>query len=176
MIISIMCHSVDSSLSYRQLAKTRAEIKRVLEGKKMERFAAMCREVDEFVVQLLFEFEDMQVRVVGTVEGLVTLECSRCNLPVGCKCSLPIDALVFESEDCLQTWLDQENDSVNKEVVVSGPSLNLMDLVEDELILGLPRAICSKCKSDNDDNYVYSSGSKVSNASPFAGLSDLNLG
>ena len=83
---------------------------------------------------------------------------------------------MFESEDCLQTWLDQENDSVNKEVVVSGPSLNLMDLVEDELILGLPRAICSKCKSDNDDNYVYSSGSKVSNASPFAGLSDLNLG
>ena len=59
--------------------------------------------------------------------------------------------------------------------MVSGPSLNLMDLVEDELILGLPRAICSQCKSDNDDNYVYSSGPKVVKQSPFAGLSDLSL-
>ena len=62
-----------------------------------------------------------------------------------------------------------------RDSVVSGPSLNLMDLVEDELILGLPRAICSQCKSDNGENYVYSSGPKVVNKSPFAGLSDLSL-
>ena len=38
--------------------------------------------------------------------------------------------------------------------MVSGPSLNLMDLVEDELILGLLRVIRSQCKSDNGENYV----------------------
>ena len=54
----------------------------------------------------MFGFEDKQVKVVGTVEGSLTLDCSRCNLPVGCDCSLPIDVLVFESEDRLQSWLD----------------------------------------------------------------------
>ena len=125
-------------------------------------------------VRLLFGFEDKQVKVVGTIRGSVTLDCSRCNLPVDSELSVSIDALVFESEDRLQSWLDQGNDLMDKEVVVSGPSLNLIDLVEDELILGLPRAICRQCKSDNEENYVYSSGPKVVNKSPFAGLSDLS--
>tara|TARA_B100000579_G_scaffold1401_1_gene1112 strand:- start:60 stop:575 length:516 start_codon:yes stop_codon:yes gene_type:complete len=170
-----MSEHIDISPSYRQLARTGAEIQRVLDGEKLERLASLCAEIGQFDVHLVFGFEDRQVKVVGTVEGSVTLDCSRCNLPVGCDCSLSIDLLVFESEDRLQGWLDHGNDSVSKEVVVSGPSLNLMDLVEDELILGLPRAICSQCKSDNNDNYVYSSGPKVVNKSPFSGLSDLSL-
>ena len=169
-----MNQPIDSSHSYRQLAKTGAEIQRMLDGRDMERFASICAEVEEFDVRLLFGFEDKQVKVVGTIRGSVTLDCSRCNLPVDSELSVSIDALVFESEDRLQGWLDQDNDLVDKEVVVSGPSLNLIDLVEDELILGLPRAICPQCKSDNEENYVYSSGPKVVNKSPFAGLSDLS--
>ena len=170
-----MSEQIDISPSYRQLARTGAEIQRVLDGEKLERLASLCSDIGQFDVHLVFGFEDRQVKVVGTVAGSVTLDCSRCNLPVGCECSLPIDVLVFESEDRLQSWLDHRNDSVTKEVVVSGPSLDLMDLVEDELILGLPRAICSQCKSDNGDNYVYSAGPKVVKQSPFAGLSDLSL-
>ena len=169
-----MSQPIDSSPSYRQLAKTGAEIQRMLEGRDMKRFASMCEVVKEFDVHLLFGFEDSQVKVVGTIKGNVTIDCSRCNLPVGKELSLSIDTLVFESEDRLQGWLDQDNDLMDKEVVVSGPSLNLIDLVEDELILGLPRAICPQCKSDNGDNYVYSSGPKVLDRSPFAGLSDLS--
>tara|TARA_E500000331_G_scaffold37524_1_gene31281 strand:- start:192 stop:707 length:516 start_codon:yes stop_codon:yes gene_type:complete len=169
-----MSQPSDSSPSYRQLAKTGAEIQRMLDGKDMERFSSICMEVGEFDVRLLFGFEDSQVKVVGTIKGSVTHDCSRCNLPVGSELFVSIDALVFESEDRLQVWLGQDNNLMNKEVVVSGPSLNLNDLVEDELILGLPRAICSQCKSDNEENYVYSAGPKVANKSPFAELSDLS--
>ena len=169
-----MSQPIDSSLSYRQLAKTGAEIQRMLEGRDMKRFASMCEVVKEFDVHLLFGFEDSQVKVVGTIKGNVTIDCLRCNLPVGRELSLSIDTLVFESEDRLQSWLDQENNATNKEVVVSGPSLNLVDLVEDELILGLPRAICLECNSDNEENYVYSACSKEENQGPFAGLSDLS--
>ena len=170
-----MSEQIDISPSYRQLARTGAEIQRVIHGEKLERLASLCSEIGQFDARLVFGFEDGQVKVVGTVEGSVTMDCSRCNLPIVCECSLPIDVLVFDSEDRLQSWLDHRNDSVSKEVVVSGPSLDLIDLVEDELILGLPRAICSQCKSDNGDNYVYSAGPKVVKQSPFAGLSDLSL-
>ena len=170
-----MSEQIDISPSYRQLASGDVYKRQVLDGGKLERLASLCSDIGQFDVHLVFGFEDRQVKVVGTVEGSVTLDCSRCNLPVGCECSLPIDVLVFESEDRLQSWLDNRNDSVSKEVVVSGPSFNLIDLVEDELILGLPRAICSQCTSDNGDNYVYSSGPKVANKRPLAGLYGLSL-
>ena len=169
-----MSQQIDPSPSYRLLAKTGAKIHRVLDGNKMQRFASVCTSVRDFEVRLLFGFEDKQVKVVGTIDGSVALACSRCNLPVVTELSVSLDALVFESEHRLQSWLEQNDNSFNKEVVVSGPSLNLVELVEDELILGLPRATCSECKSDNDDKYVYSSGPKVVTKSPFAGLSDLN--
>ena len=58
-------------------------------------------------------------------------------------------------------------------MVVSGPVLEVLDLVEDELILHLPRVICSHCKSDNDENYVYSAGPESEKTNPFSKLSEL---
>ena len=72
-----MSEPTDISPSYRQLARTGAEIQRVLDGEKLDRLASFCSEIGQFDVHLVFGFEDRQVKVVGTVEGSLTLDCSR---------------------------------------------------------------------------------------------------
>ena len=71
-----MSEPIDISPSYRQLARTGAEIQRVLDGEKLERLASLCADIGQFDVHLVFGFEDKQVKVVGRVEGSVTLDCS----------------------------------------------------------------------------------------------------
>lgn len=160
-------------LRYSQLAKSNATISRSLPGFRMTRLSPLCLELGDFEARLSFELtQELEIRVIGEVSGSLSMACLRCTDPVSSLVSAPIDLIVFETEDELEGWVSGGKSVLEETVVVSGPVLEALDLVEDELILHLPRVICSNCKSDNDENYVYSAGPEPEKTHPFSKLSD----
>lgn len=158
---------------YSQLAKSNAKITRVLAGSRMKRLLPLCLEVNEFEAQLSFELtEESEIRVTGEISGSLSLACLRCDESVNSLVSAPVDVIVFESEEEVEKWIAGGKSIVEIDVVVSGPVLEVLDLVEDQLILHLPRVICSHCKSDNGKNYVYSAGPESEKTHPFSKLSE----
>ena len=160
-------------LRYSQLAKSNATINRTLPGSRMARLSSLCLGLDEFEARLTFELTpDSEIRVIGEVSGTLSMACLRCSDLVSSLVSAPIDLIVFETEEEVEGWVSGGKSVVEESVVVSGPVLEVLDLVEDELILHLPRLICLNCKSDNEENYVYSAGPEPEKAHPFSKLSD----
>ena len=168
-----MRHVQEMELRYSQLAKSNATISRNLSGTRLKRLLPLCQEVHDFEVQLSFELtQDSEVLVSGQVSGTLSTGCLRCNESVLSSVCLPIDLFVFETEEQVESWISKGQSTLEREVVVSGPVLELLDLVEDELILRLPQVVCSVCNSDNKENYVYSAGPEPEKASPFSELSE----
>ena len=160
-------------LRYSQLAKSNATINRTLPGSRMARLSSLCLGLGEFEARLTFEFTpDSEIRVIGEVSGSLNMACLRCNDSVNNSLVAPIDLIVFETEKDVENWVLKGKSVIEENVVVSGPMLEVLDLVEDELILHLPRVICSHCKSDNGENYVYSAGPESEKAHPFSKLSE----
>ncbi len=160
-------------LRYSQLAKSNATINRTLPGSRMVRLSSLCLGLGDFEARLTFEMTlESEIRVRGEVSGSLNMACLRCNDSVNSIFAVPIDLIVFETEKDVEDWISNGKSVVEENVVVSGPVLEVLDLVEDELILHLPRVICSHCKSDNDENYVYSAGPEPEKTNPFSKLSE----
>ena len=88
-------------------------------------------------------------RLTGTVDARLTLVCQRCLQPLGQSLALEFDMLVFNDREELSKQLGLVAiDSLDRDVLVldelapakdaHGEELDLVSLVEDELILGLP--------------------------------------
>ena len=160
-------------LRYSQLAKSNAKITRLVAGYRMTRLSSLCLGLGDFEARLSFELtQELETRVIGEVSGTLSMACLRCSDLVSSLVSAPIDLIVFETEEEVEGWVSGGKSVVEESVVVSGPVLEVLDLVEDELILHLPRLICLNCKSDNEENYVYSAGPEPEKAHPFSKLSD----
>ena len=59
-----MSEHIDISPSYRQLARTGAEIQRVLDGEKLERLASLCSEIGQFDVHLVFGLKTGKLKLL----------------------------------------------------------------------------------------------------------------
>lgn len=86
------------------------------------------------------ERSDGKTRVRGTITANMTLDCTRCLTPISRELDLPFEAVFVETP---------EDGSGDKELVdldlvespVSGDSLNIADVIREQILLDLPEQV-----------------------------------
>ncbi len=125
-------------LSYVDLAKQKARVTRRLDGSELPRFSQLVDLGSTAEVELAFAFDDDgHAHVSGYAEVGAGLVCHRCSESLTRTIRVPLSVCLVADEQ-LATAL-----SVDREVLVTdGSGVTLAELVEDDLILGLPERLC----------------------------------
>lgn len=101
------------------------------------------------------------------IAGVLRLPCARCGMPLNYELALRSRVLMAQPGAVPQ----DDDDPESPEWIEAGQELDLQELVEDEILLGLPLSVrhdrenCSSGKSDGSDD--------KSADSPFARLASL---
>ncbi len=118
-----------------RLADTGRELEGSIRLAEMDRLASYLVEKEgEVAVELSFGVDDQGVRYLhGRIRGQLELPCQRCLGPVTVPVDRVIDLGLVTSE------VEAERlDAGYEPLMVSGRSMRLSDIVEDELLLALP--------------------------------------
>jgi uncharacterized protein len=101
------------------------------------RYSLMGRSGGNVEFRLDFAYDEQgQAAVEGEVHSQINLVCQRCLEEVSHALVARIDLAIVASEE-------QASEMVNLEsIVVSDDSVTLVDLLEDDLILGVPGQVC----------------------------------
>ena len=169
-------HRPESAVpTYVELAKAGATIVRDIPAQSCPRLAAECKSVESVKVDLHFFWdEDARISVSGRAEAYVELDCQLCTEPVRSRLLAIVQGALARSESEAQAWRDVD-DKLDI-IVVAGPQLDILELVEDELLLRLPSQVCVDSKCANRPALSY--GEDLTSTStdthrPFAALADL---
>lgn len=148
MIAAAMTTHELSAPTYVDLAKAGAQIVRELPVESCLRLAAQCKNVASVEVQLRFFWDEQsRVGVDGSAVAEVELECQLCIEPVRRILQASVRGILARSEIEAQVWRDAEERL--EIIVVSGPQLDILELVEDELLLHLPSQVCDDSACEN---------------------------
>ncbi len=160
---------------YADLAKTRAVIERDIPASSCERLLGSVTDLQTISAQLRFALDgEGRVCVTGQASAKLRLSCQLCSEPVERCVEAEIDGLLARSEEEARLWQAQDN-SLNI-VVVSGPELDEVELVEDELLLRLPTQVCVDIDCVHRPAMTYGplgDAEQVETHRPFAGLAEL---
>ena len=116
----------------RRLARQSRSLKGQVSGDRCERLPEMVERIQPLQVSLdFFEDDQGQCCMQGEISTAVTLVCQRCLEPVEIVVTAKPDVLVVRSEDQVH---GRESDFL----VVADELTDLIALLEDEIILGLP--------------------------------------
>jgi uncharacterized protein len=148
------------------MARRGAQIERRISTRDFERFATLIE--DEGTVDLVLTFsrdDHAGVFVDGKVETEVMLPCQRCLRPVTVRIGEAFRLQIVNADE-------PSNLAV---LVAEGEDVALQDIVEDELILGVPEQVCTKqnCEFSPDFEYADPNGAVAQDADlphPFAAL------
>ena len=158
---------------YTDLAKSGATIRREIAASDCERLTAVVDSLDSVNTELKFSFDqDQRVRVEGHAVARVKMPCQLCMSSVTLELTSTVEGMLASSEGEAQTWrLEDESQSI---IVTSGPELNELELVEDELLLRLPSQVCSDTECERRPALTYGPDVPVQDTHrPFAGLDEL---
>ncbi|NJN52979.1 MAG: hypothetical protein HC809_15675 [Gammaproteobacteria bacterium] len=97
---------------------------------------------EDVAVEVALDFcrdDEGRCRVQGRAAVSTAVECGRCLKPQPCRVDVAIDLCVVGTEE--------QASAVSAAVdpyVLSGEEVRITDLVEDDLILGLPNQVCTQ--------------------------------
>ncbi|TDJ27752.1 MAG: hypothetical protein E2O61_07530 [Gammaproteobacteria bacterium] len=162
-------------LSYVDLAKQQARVTRRLDGSELPRFSQLVDLAGAAEVELAFAFDDNgHPQVTGYAEVEAGMVCHRCSATLRRTIRVQIAACLVADEQ-LATAL-----GAHQEVLVTdGTEVSVAEIIEDELILGLPERLCENdpCELTPGFNYPAHSDQRDSEqdneANPFSILADL---
>ncbi len=145
MIARAMTSRKSSEPRYRELAQSRAHIERVLGAPQLPRLLDVCAENGERLAQDLavpvaldFAVDDHgHITVTGNARCSAPLECHLCAEAVTCTFDAEVDAVLVKDDAQAGKF------GITRTVVVVGDTLDVATLVEDELLLQMPREICT---------------------------------
>ena len=171
MIAPAMKTRQDEPFPYRELARRRAEISRQLEPSSLPRWGELAEAGWSVRADLRFSFDDDGLAWVhGEVTAQAGLLCQRCLdvVPTGFSAAL---ALCLVADDQRAAELAQACDVV----VVKGDEIAIADIIEDELLLGIPEQLCVEepCERLPALSYPAPEIAAEEPASPFAVLGTL---
>ena len=133
-------------------------------------------ELGEVQVQLGFRVDDSgRVRVAGECETSAVIACARCMEDVAVSVRASVDARVVRSEA-------EASELIADCDVIVAPSreVEVAQLIEDDLLLGLPETGCGKrepCPNAPSTEYPAPDGEvAVAQAGPFDALAALKVG
>lgn len=143
-----MKSNASGSSTYRSLAQQRARVATELGAASLQRFADICEAVKGIAADLSFDHDGQtRIRVSGRVHCEAQLACHRCEQLVWRQVNSDFAGVIAFDEEQAASWsqLDPDLDIL----VVGGANLNVVELVEDELLLALPKRVCT------DDDCVH---------------------
>jgi len=170
---------------YVDLAKAGAVIRRDIPASAFTRLHALVHDLEPVQAELSFgQDAHGHTWVKGYAHARMRVECQACSEPVAMDFAATLDGVLVPSEAEARVVAQalREASDANRDlsvIVVAGPELNEVDLVEDELLLQLPSQVCADMTCERRPAMTYgpeqgdSRGvGEVSNK-PFAGLADM---
>lgn len=169
------------SLRYVDLARTGADIDREVKAASCSRLKALVRGMSDGIASLSFSMDEQgRVGVSCTSSVSAFMPCQLCGEEREVTIQAEFEALLAEDEVTAAGWKGSEvGDTVEDVILVAGPDLDVVELVEDELIMHLPTRVCmdDTCESRPALEFgpaqdAESSGDRQTHR-PFAGLDKL---
>ncbi|MCR9261353.1 MAG: YceD family protein [Pseudomonadaceae bacterium] len=160
--------------TYVELAKAGSKIAREVPAQSCLRLAAECKSVQSVKTELAFGWDKKsRIAVSGQAEADVELHCQLCIEPVTRHLQASVEGVLARSEIEAQAW--KEEDDQLDIIVVSGPGLDILELIEDELLLRLPSQVCVDrlCANRPALSYGEDEGPATDTYKPFAALAEL---
>lgn len=162
MIARAMTSRKSSELRYCELAQSRAHIERVLVASQLPRLLDICagdnaRAAPDLAVPVELDFaidEHGNTTVSGNARCTAPLECHLCAEAVLCTYQAELDAVLVEN-DAAAGEFDRAGFGIEKTVVVVGDTLDVAALVEDELLLQMPREVCTDLQCPRRPDMCY---------------------
>ena len=141
-----------NSLSYRELAKAEAVVKRVVVSDDLVRLSQATIAVGATHAEFRFGFtQEGKPSVIADLASEASVACQWCLEPKGVALSARFEAVLAQDEDEARRWSEDALDGVEPapEVIVAGTEFDAVRLIEDELILSLPSQVCADPKCTN---------------------------
>ncbi len=180
MIAPAMNTRDDEALSYRDLAKQGARVERQIRVSTLQRLAQIVGQDAAVTVSLEFRFDDFsEVRITGQAGTSVDLQCQRCAEELSYPLHVEFDLCVVVGEDRARAANQTRVAAGDLLVTSSATQLTVAEIVEDELLLKLPDALCMElpCPRAPQLDYPVSleAGRVIAaeTAKPFAELAEL---
>ncbi|MBH78891.1 MAG: hypothetical protein CMQ49_00070 [Gammaproteobacteria bacterium] len=140
MIAPAMKTRPDQPLAYRELARRRAAVTRRLGPSSLPRWSALAGENWSVDTQLEFSLdEDGVAWVHGEFAARAELRCQRCLEVLPSEYSGRVDLCLVEDAQ----RADELAHSCDV-LLVSGDQIDVSEIVEDELLLGVPEQLCEQ--------------------------------
>jgi uncharacterized protein len=170
-------------LSYRDLARQQARISRQISLEELPRVTPLAAGSSGTSLDVALSFSqepDGLVRVVGDISGRLALVCNGCAETLEHELKMTIDCVIVASEESAS-----ERGAEADVLLADGPEISLAELVEDEVLLGLPERLCvaEPCANAPELHYpaLERAGQEVPPPAeradnPFSVLADLGVG
>ncbi len=143
MIAPAMNTRDDEALSYRDLAKQGARVERQIRVSTLQRLAQIVGQDAAVTVSLEFRFDDFsEVRISGQADASLDLQCQRCAQELSYPLHAEFDLCVIVGEDRARVANQTRVAAGDLLVTSSATQLTVAEIVEDELLLKLPDALC----------------------------------
>ena len=154
MIAAAMATRKSSVPLYADLARAGASISRAIQPDSCPRLGEAVLRVEQISARLEFAVDaDQRPVISGQVSAEITMACHLCTQPVALAVAAPVEGALAMNEAQAQAW--QEQDSALSIIEVSGQTLDVVELVEDELLLKLPLRVCSDEACENRPQLGY---------------------
>lgn len=180
MIAPAMNTRDDEALSYRDLAKQGARVERQIRVSSLQRLAQIVGQDTAVTVSLEFRFDDFsEVRISGQADASLDLQCQRCAQVLSYPLHAEFDLCVVVGEDRAHVANQTRVAAGDLLVTSSATQLTVAEIVEDELLLKLPDALCMKLPCPRAPQLDYPTPLEAGRvmaaetAKPFAGLAEL---
>ncbi len=126
------------ALTPKKLCKKQALIEGRVPVSEFERYRKLGKNGDDVHFYLNFCFDqDGQAVVKGEARNNISLVCQRCLRDVPRKLVTPIELAIVSSEKRANELEDLDA------IVTEGDTISIVDLIEDDLILGIPEQVCT---------------------------------
>jgi uncharacterized protein len=172
MMAPAMTTRSDERLQYLELARQGARVERSVQADGFSRLAEIAPVGDVVQVDVSFAIrDDGRVWACGSAQATLNAECQRCLERLDYALKVTFDLCIVRDPQ-LASELASDVDVL----VVEGDSLDIAQIVEDEVILGLPERLCVEepCPLAPSFNYPAESGEQAaSDDNPFRVLSVL---
>ena len=151
MIAPAMNTRPQEALPYLDLARQAARITRRISLNELSRVARIVESAGgrtDRTLEVTLQFgrsDDALVRVSGEIDGDLELVCQGCAEALLHHLIIDFDCLIVESEAAARQADAQAPSGGRPEtlVVAHGRHISIADLVEDEILLGLPERLCT---------------------------------
>lgn len=170
--------------SYKGLAQKNSVLTCTVPSQQLPRLQEACEGAEAVDVDMRFRFDEFgRICVNATTRAVLQIECHLCREPVSWRMNVDFDAIIAHDDAQAAEWLSlsaRKDGLPDNIIVAASKDLNVAELIEDEIILQLPRQVCFEevcgrrpTMQFRDATADERSDAELERPKPFAGLKAL---